>query len=569
MDEATVHERRWWALAVLAGSLLVITLDNTILNVAIPSLVDDLDASTSELQWIIDGYVIVFAGLLLTAGALGDRFGRKGMLQIGLALFGVTSLWASVADSPNELIVARAVMGVGGAMIMPSTLSLLTNIFRDAKERGRAIGVWAAVAGASGALGPVLGGLLLRWFGWGSVFLVNVPIIIAALVAGKFLLPSSKAPNAPRLDPVGAALSVAGLVAVLFAVIETPVKGWTDPVVLASFGIGAVVLAAFVLWELRVSEPMLDMRFFANPRFTAANTAITLVFFAMFGQMFIMTQYLQIVLGYEPLEAGLRMLPMSIVMLVTAPLAPRIVERVGTKLVVGSGLTIVAVAVFILSTIPVADGYPRVLLGVIILAFGMALTMAPATESIMGSLPPAKAGVGSAMNDTTRQMGAALGVAVLGSVLAASYRPAVEDGLGALGVGEPAVGAALDSVGGGAQVASQLPAEAGARVADVVFAAYVDGAHLAMRVGAVVVLVAAAVVFAFLPARARDPREALEGPIDGLASLTWAEAEGALEHDAALDQGLIGADDDVRYAEVHASEPPAAETDPARRGAER
>jgi MFS transporter, DHA2 family, multidrug resistance protein len=548
VDETKVYERRWWALVALAGSLLVITLDNTILNVAIPSLVEDLDASTSELQWIIDGYVIVFAGLLLTCGALGDRFGRKGMLQIGLSIFGLASLWSSMADSPTQLIIARAVMGVGGAMIMPSTLSLLTNIFRDAKERGRAIGVWAAVAGASGALGPVLGGLLLRWFGWGSVFLVNVPIIITMLIAGKFLLPTSKAPHATRLDPVGAVLSIAALVALLFGVIETPIKGWTDPMVLAAFGIGLATLVGFILWELHVAEPMLDMRFFANPRFTAANMAITLVFFAMFGQMFVMTQYLQIVLGYEALEAGLRMLPMSVVMLTTAPLAPRIVEKIGTKLVVGGGLCLVAVGVFTLSTIPVTDGYPRVITGMIILAFGMALTMAPATESIMGSLPPAKAGIGSAMNDTTRQMGGALGVAVLGSILAGVYRPAVERGLTDIGIADPALGTAVDSVGGAlTQVAPQLPADVGAQVVNVAAAAYVDGAHLAMRVGGVVILVAAAVVFAFLPARAKDAREDEEGPLDGLASLTWAEAEGVLEHDAALERGLIGSDADPRY----------------------
>ena len=525
---------------MLAGSVLVITLDNTILNVAIPSLVRDLDATNSQLQWIIDGYTLVFAGLLLTCGAMGDRFGRKGALQLGLVIFGLASLASAFAGSATHLIVTRAVMGIGAALIMPSTLSLLTNIFHDPRERGRAIGVWAAVAGASGALGPVIGGTLLRWFSWSSVFFVNVPLILVLLVGGRFLLPSSKAPNAPRLDPLGAVLSILGLVSILWAIIEAPTLGWNAPSVRAGFGVGALALVAFVAWELHTAHPMLDVRFFRNRRFTAANIAVTLVFFAMFGQMFVMSQYLQVVLGFTPLQAGLRMLPMSIVMVICAPLAPRVVERVGTKLVVGCGLLIAAAGVMVISTVPTADGYPRMLIGTMILAFGMALTMAPATESIMGSLPPAKAGVGSAMNDTTRQMGGALGVAVLGSILVSVYRPGVQSGLEAIGISGTTLTSAMNSVGEAVQqVAPSLPPDLGAQVSQIAITEYVDGIHLAMRVGALVILAAAVVVFAFLPARATDPRESVEGPLDGLASLTYAEAEGVLEHDAAVAQGLL------------------------------
>ena len=533
IDPQRVHDRRWFSLAVLAGSLLVITLDNTILNVAIPSLVRDLNASTSQLQWIIDGYTLVFAGLLLTAGSLGDRFGRKGMLQIGLFIFGLASLASSFATSPSQLIVTRAIMGVGGAMIMPATLSLLTNIFHDPRERARAIGVWAAVAGASGALGPVIGGLLLRWFSWHSIFFVNVPLIVVLLLAGRVLLPTSKAPKANRLDPVGAVLSIVGLVVLLWAVIEGPVLGWGSPVVIGGIAAGIVLIAAFAAWELWSDHPMLDMRFFRNRRFTAANIAITLVFFAMFGQMFVMSQYMQVVLGYSPLGAGLRMLPMSVVMMLTAPMAPRVVERIGTKLVVGSGLCIAALGVFIISTVPVSDGYPRLLMGVMTLAFGMGLTMAPATESIMGSLPPTKAGVGSAMNDTTRQVGGALGVAVLGSILASVYRPGVESALEGIGVAAPAVAASAESVGGAIlRVAPSYPDPViGARIAELAAESYVDGIHVAMKVGAAAILFAAFVVFRWLPARAADVREPVSGPLDGLASLTYAEAEGALEED--------------------------------------
>ena len=539
MDEAKIHERRWWALAVLCITLLIITLDNTILNVAIPALVRDLNATTSELQWIVDGYTLVFAGLLLTMGSVGDRFGRKGALMVGLAIFGTGSVLSGLAQNATQLIFTRASMGVGAALIMPATLSLLTNIFRDPRERARAIGAWAAVAGASGALGPVIGGFLLQHFSWGAVFFVNVPVIIVALVAGWFLLPSSKDTDAPRLDLFGAALSIVGLVAVLWAIIEAPAKGWGDSTVVAYLGIGVVVLIGFVVWELTSSHPMLDVRFFKNRRFSAANVAITLVFFAMYGQMFLGTQYLQTVLGYSALESGLRMLPMALLMVAVAPLAPRLVERVGTKLVVGSGMLIAAAGLAVIATVPVSDGYLHILIGFCLASTGMALTMAPATESIMGSLPPAKAGVGSAMNDTTRQMGGALGVAILGSVFAMVYRPGMAEQLAGTGLSSEQLGRAQDSIGGAIQVAAELPAQAAQSLINVAKGQFVDGMHTALMVGVVVILAAAAIVFAFLPARAQDPREKEEGPLDGLASLTFAEAESVLERDAAEEAGVL------------------------------
>lgn len=550
MDEQQIHDRRWVALGVLAGCVLVITLDNTILNVAIPSLVKSLGASLSQLQWIIDGYTLVFASLLLTSGALGDRFGRKGAMQIGLAIFGSASLAASLAATPMQLTLARAAMGIGGALIMPSTLSLMTNIFRDPKERGRAIGVWAAVAGASGALGPVAGGLLIKYFSWHAVFLVNVPLIIVLMIASRFLLPSSKADDAPRLDPFGALLSVIGFMAVLWAIIEAPSIGWSSPKVITAVSVGLLVLAGFIGWELHTEHPMLDIRFFRDRRFSAANLAITLVYFAMFGQMFVMSQYMQVILGYTALRAGLLMMPMSLVMMLTAPFAPRLVERIGTKLVVGVGLLIAATGVFIVSTVPTANGYPRLLEGVVLLAIGMGCVMAPATESIMGSLPPSKAGVGSAMNDTTRQMGGALGVAILGSILASVYQPNVQSQLTAIGVTDPALRAAVDSVGGAVQgvapaVAQTNPALA-EQIRQIAINEYVAGQHLAMRVGAVVILLAAFIVFRWLPARAADAREHHADTLDAFASLTYAEAEAVVEHDQAELDGTIGAHADPR-----------------------
>src|SRR5918993_162915 len=329
-----VHARRWLTLGVLCLSLLIIVMDNTILNVAIPSMIDSLGASNSEIQWIIDAYTLVFAGLLLTTGSLSDRFGRKGALQLGLLVFMGGSISAALSTSTLQLTLSRALMGVGGALIMPATLSILANVFRDPRERGRAIAVWAGFSGLGVAIGPVTGGLLLEHLSWSSVFWINVPIAILALVLGVFLIPTSRDPNQGALDPLGALLSIVGLGALLFGIIEGPAKGWTDPLVVAGFAVGTVASVSFVLWELHTPNPMLDMRFFKNPRFTAANSAITLTFFAMFGSMFLMTQYWQFVHGYTPLEAGVRMLPFALTMMATAPVSARLVARRGTKLVV-------------------------------------------------------------------------------------------------------------------------------------------------------------------------------------------------------------------------------------------
>ncbi|HEX4777467.1 MAG TPA: MFS transporter [Acidimicrobiia bacterium] len=532
LTDPRLDRRRWWALAVMCLSLAVITLDNTVLNVALPALIRDVHASTSQLQWIVDGYTLVFAGLLLTTGSLGDRVGRKRALSTGLAIFCVGSAASAFAGSAGALVFTRAFMGIGAALIMPATLSLLTNVFRDPKERARAIGAWAAVAGGGGALGPVIGGFLLKHFWWGSVFLVNVPIAAVALVAGRFLLPESRDPHAPRLDVTGASLSVAGLVAVLWAIIEAPTKGWSSPMVAGSLLLGVVVIAAFVVWELTCDHPMLDVRFFRNPRFSAANGAITMTFFAMYGSMFVMTMYLQNVLGYAPLEAGIRLLPMAAIMLVVAPLSPRVVEHIGTKLVVGGGLLLSVLGLVLMSQVTVSSGYTLLLVSMSILSTGMGFVMAPATESIMGSLPVEKAGVGSAMNDTTRQMGGALGVAVIGSVLAASYRPGMASRVAGMHLPAGVASAATDSVGGAVDAAARLPGPVGRALASAGHAEFVHAFARAEIVGAVVVLLAAIVVFAFLPARAHDARAADAGALDGVASLTFAEAEGALEDDA-------------------------------------
>jgi EmrB/QacA subfamily drug resistance transporter len=496
MDADTIHRRRWATLIVLSLSLVVIGLDNTILNVALPTLVRELDATASQLQWMVDAYILVFAGLLLTMGALGDRFGRKLALTVGLVIFGLSSVAAAFSDSANTLIGARAVMGIGGALIMPATLSIVTNVF-EGRERGRAIAVWAGVAGLGIILGPVLGGWLLEHYWWGSIFLINVFVVIVAVVAGAFLVPESKDPAATPLDPLGAVLSIAGLVALVFAIIEAPDRGWTDPIVVGAFIVAVVVLSAFLWWEAHTEHPMLQLRFFENPRFSAASIAITLVFFAMFGTVFLNTQYLQFVLGYTPLEAGLRVMPVA-TMIVAAPLSARFTERFGSKIVVASGLTIVAVALSILATITIDTGYGRVALALAILGAGMGTAMAPATDSIMGSLPLAKAGVGSAMNDTTRQIGGALGVAILGSILASSYGAAMDPVVSQLP--GPAADAASDSIGGAAAVAAQI-GEAGAGLIQAASEAFIDGMNSAVWVAVGVALLGALVTWAYLPAQ--------------------------------------------------------------------
>jgi EmrB/QacA subfamily drug resistance transporter len=496
-----VHARRWWTLGVLCVSLLIITLDNTILNVAIPSMIEELHASNSEIQWIIDAYTLVFAGLLLTAGSLSDRFGRKGALQIGLLVFMGGSVSAALSTSTLQLTASRAVMGVGGALIMPATLSILANVFRDPRERGRAIAVWAGFSGLGVAIGPVTGGLLLQRFSWSSVFWINVPIAVVALLLGVFLIPTSKDPDQGPLDPLGALLSIVGLGGLLLGIIEGPARGWTDPLVLVGFAVGAVASVWFVLWELNVPNPMLDMRFFKNPRFTAANSAITMTFFAMFGSMFLMTQYWQFVHGYSPLSAGLRMLPFAATMMVVAPLSARVVERRGTKLVVTVGLSVVACALTAMSFLTRTSPYPVVLVMFCAMAAGMGLTMAPATESVMGALPRDKAGVGSAVNDTTRQMGGALGVAIIGSLVSSVYAARVRDIAPDYDVTGPALDAATGSLGGALQVAPSLGAQQAAFVVDVAdgfVAAFTSG----LRLGALVVVGAAVVACRYLPAHA-------------------------------------------------------------------
>ncbi len=497
------EDRRWLALGVLCLSLLLVVLDNTILNVALPTLVHDLDASTSDLQWIVDSYVLVFAGLLLSAGSLGDRYGRRRSLFAGMAIFGIGSVLAAFSGSSATLIATRAFMGLGAAFVMPATLSIITNLFTDPKERARAIAAWAGVAGLGVAIGPITGGWLLEHFWWGSVFLVNVPFIVLALVAGHRLLPESRDPEQPRLDFAGAGLSIVGLTALVWTLIEAPHHGWTDAVTLGGLAAAAAVLGAFITWERRTDHPMLDLGFFADPRFSVGTGSITLVMFAMFGSLFVLTQLLQFVFGYTALQAGVRMLPIAATMMVVAPSSAKLVERVGTKLVVGTGMAIVAVGLVLTSGLDPVDGYGPVAFAMVVLAMGMALVMAPATEAIMGSLPPAKAGVGSAVNDTTRELGGALGVAVLGSLLSSAYATNVAAGLDGTPAPAEVKAAAGESLGVAISVANQIGGEAGQRLTAVAQAGFLDAMSTALLVAAAVAGVGSILTYVFLPSRAK------------------------------------------------------------------
>jgi EmrB/QacA subfamily drug resistance transporter len=511
-DPEIAHRRRWLTLTVLCISLMVIGLDNTILNVALPTLAHaktsgGLGASGSALQWIVDSYTLVFAGLLLTMGSLGDRFGRYKFLTFGLAVFGTGSVLSAFAPSAGFLIATRSVMGIGGACIMPGTLSILSNVFRTPVERAKAIGVWAGVSALGVGIGPVAGGALLTHFWWGSVFLVNVPIVITALALGYFFVPDSSDKTTPRLDPVGAGLSIVSLGALLWAIIEAPSHGWTSPEILAGFAVGSVLLLGFFMWELKSSSPMLDLHFFQNPRFSAASAAIMLVFLALFGTIFLLTQYLQSVLGYSTLKAGAILIPQSAALMIFAFLSPRWVVRFGNKIVVAVGLTLVAVSLVGFLSLDVGSSAFHVIVVSVIMGVGMGNVMSPATESIMGSLPREKAGVGSAMNDTTRQVGGAVGVAVLGSILSSHYGPNLASRLSGK-VPVPLITAARDSVGRAVDV---VGTPGGARYRTQIISAahesFVGGLHLASIVAAFIVMIAVAGVVIWLPARAIDQDE--------------------------------------------------------------
>ena len=501
-DAASVHARRWAILAVLCASVFLAVVDNTIVNVALPRISEQLHASTSQLQWVVDAYSLVFAALLLVGGSLGDRFGRRGTLQLGLIAFACFSTFAGLSGDAGTLIVARGLMGMAAALIFPATLAMLTSTFTDARERAAAVGAWTGVVGLAVALGPLSGGVLLAHFSWGSVFFVNVPVVALALGLGAWLLPTSRDPSASRLDLAGFALSIAGVGAVVYTTIEAPGRGWADPLTLAGYAAGVVLLVAFAAWERRVAEPMLDVGLFANIQFSAASLSIAVAFFGLFGFIFMVTQYFQLVRGYDPLSAGVHTLPFALATGAIAPLAPHIAKRLGTKLVVPAGLVLMAAGFYVASTVGVRTPFfGPVLESMLLMASGLGLVSAPSTDAILAVLPPAKAGVGSAVNDVTRELGGTFGVAVVGAVFSSVYGPDLLHRLQGLDLTPAAQVAADRSPAGALALAGHAPARVGATIVDATHTAFVAGLSRGSLVCACVVGAGALLAFAVLPRR--------------------------------------------------------------------
>ena len=507
------YAQRWRGLLFIGISVIVLSLDNTILNVALPSIARDLGASSTDLQWIIDGYVLVFAALLLTLGTLGDRIGRKRSLQAGLALFGVGSLAAALSPSVGVLIISRSFLGIAGALMMPATLSIISATFQT-HERPQAIAIWASLFGLGVGIGPVLGGFLVQAFGWHAVFLVNLPIIVVAIIGGQIYLGETREPNAPPPDIVGSILSIVGLFALIYGIIEAGVVGWGEPSVILSLAAAIVFITAFAIWESRTAHPMLPLSFFRNPAFTGANITLTLLTFALFGAVFFTPQFLQSILGYPAAAAGLLILPLAITLTFVTSRSAWVAQHLGTKRTVALGVALAGTAFLYMSLVYRVDTayFPWVLIGQVLQAAGIGLAISPATTAVMSSVPVSKAGVGSAMNDTTRQLGGALGVAVLGAVATGIYVNGVTPLQGLLSP------EAYAAVAGGLQTAISPATQAlidpalSAQVRETAETAFMNGMNQAFFVGALVMYASAIFAYLVLPdvIQSRRTRRALE-----------------------------------------------------------
>ncbi len=522
MDRETIQARRWWILGVLVISLLVVILDNTILNVALKTIQEDLHASQADVEWAVNSYVLVFAGLLFTWGILGDRYGRKKALLVGLTIFGAMSVLTAFSQSSGQLIAFRALMGIGGAAVLPQTLSIITNVF-EPHERGRAIGIWAGFSGVAIALGPITGGFLLEHFWWGSIFLINVPVVIVGVVLVALIVPDSKDPKPGRLDPPGVLLSIAGLVALVYGIIKGGQDNqWTSPAVLLPLVGGIVLLAVFVLLERRSAHPSLDITLFRNPQLSAATAAIGLVFFALMGVTFYFSFYLQAVRGYSPFDAGLCLVAVAAAIVLTAPQSAKLARRFGTRVLVGTALLVVAFGFTLQTQITASSPLWFVELVLVIQGLGMGNVMAPATNAVMGAIPRSKSGAGSAVNNTIRQVGGALGVAVLGSVLSSVYR-------GRLGPAVDVLPEALrkdaaESIGGTyAALGSAGPRAAALQQA--ASDAFVHAMHVTALCAVAVVLLGSAVVWVFLPGRRANGGSVETGQLEAEVAAPAGEPE--------------------------------------------
>lgn len=491
--------RRWWALAAIVLSGLVIGLDMTILITALPSLALVLGASTSQLQWFSDAYTLTLGGLLLPAGVLGDHFGRRRVLLIGLAIFGISSAIASEMTSATGLICMRALMGVGAAIILPLSLSILPTLFSE-KERPRAVALAAVGAFLGLPLGPLAAGWLLTHFAWGSIFLINVPVVVVAILGVWLLVPESRDPHAPRLDWIGALLAVAGVSGVVYGIIQEPGNGWTAPAVVVSLAGGVLALVAFAVWDLRTQSPLVDLHLFLNPRFAWSTIAFAVAAFALAGALFILTPYLQIVRGIDAQGTGIRLLPLIVAVMVGGLFSDRLTAYAGTKLVVAAGLLVTAGGLMLLSSAGTTTGYGLIATGLAVTGLGLGLAMPTALDAVLGSLPAEQTGAGTALSRTVQQIGATFGVAILGSILNDVYRRSLLQHLPPL---PPAVReAGLSNVAAAVVVERHLSGPIGAQMTRAAFDAYAQGMNVVLILGAGLMVIGAVLILLFLPARA-------------------------------------------------------------------
>ncbi|AQZ60585.1 Antiseptic resistance protein [[Actinomadura] parvosata subsp. kistnae] len=487
---AVPTRRRWAGLAVLSASVLLVVMDMTVLNVALPAISADLRPESIELLWMVDAYALVLSGLLVTVSALGDRWGRKRMLMTGFAVFGLASTTVLAADSPLEVIAVRALLGVGGAMIMPSTLSMIRNLFTDPAERAKALGVWSAMAAVGAALGPLVAGVLLEHFSWHAAFLVNVPVMVLAIAFGLFLLPESKNPRPGRWDALATLLSMAGMVALVYAIKNFGKYGLTSPGALVASVVAVVALGWFAVRCLRRPDPLLELRLFRSAPFSAGVVTALITSIAMASVLLLLAQWMQLVQGYGPLEAGVRLLPAALAAVIASPLAPSLAARIGARTVLAGGLALTGVAFLLLFVVPGPLGYWTVAVALTLVGLGNG-SLAIASATIMSGSPPAKSGSAAAIEETSYELGGALGVAVLGSVAAAAYRSEVT-------YSGPGAGVVRESLGGALDVAKELGA-AGGRLAEQATAAFTNSLTLTSGVAALLLAVGALVVWWLTP----------------------------------------------------------------------
>jgi EmrB/QacA subfamily drug resistance transporter len=498
----TGYATRWKSLIFVCIALLPLSFDNTILNIALPTLANELNATTHQLQWVTDAYILAFASLLFTSGSIGDRYGRKRIFYIGLVLFGLGSVVVLGVTSINALIIVRAVLGFAASLIMPTTLSII-NVNFPKEERPKALAIWGLVFMAGMLLGPILSGVLLRFFSWQSLFLINVPIVVIAFWGISRFLAESKNENTQRIDIMGAILSSAGLFCLIFGIIEAGLKGWTHPTVILFLALSIIFVAVFIWWEKRTPEPMLPMYLFKNMSLTVASLAMVLVTFSMAGGMFSFSLYMQTVLGYSALQAGLGILPMPIIMMVFTPIGLALMKKAGMKVSIGVGLALVAAGLFYMSWFYGLDtSFPVIVIGQILMASGMSITMTPATNSIMGAVPTAQSGIGSAMNNTTRELGNALGIAVLGTLINSSYLVGVQHLKDLLPqFSDQALAIVSTNIQTAHSYAQTLGVELGALVIKTADQAFVSGMSNAFTIGGIIMLCICVFTFLALPAK--------------------------------------------------------------------